>query len=145
MEHDKHIGYEVKTLSNLIRRHIHSHALNNEIEDLTAMQSWIIRFIYDNQDIRDVFQRDLEKQFKIRRSTATEILKLMEKKELIEKEPVSYDARLKKIKLTKKATDVQYLIQEEVESFEQTMRLGLTDVELEEFFRIIIKIKSNIE
>ena len=46
------------------------------------MQGWIIDYIYDRGN-DPVFQRDIEKEFTIRRSTATELLKLMEKNGLI--------------------------------------------------------------
>lgn len=45
--------------------------------------------------IRIIFQKDLETEFCIGRSTVTNILNLMEKKGFVRRESVSYDARLK--------------------------------------------------
>ena len=47
-----------------------------------------------------VFQRDIEREFSITRSTVTNILQLMERKGYIERRSVPQDARLKKLVLT---------------------------------------------
>jgi len=143
------IGHEVKILSNLIRRHISSNAekhcdTDGNRDELTGMQSFIIRYLYSNQS-KEIFQRDIEKNFNIRRSTATVILQLMEKRELIKKVNVSYDARLKKLKLTPKALKVNMNIEQDIESFEAKMRQGISDEHIEIFMKIIKKIISNIE
>ena len=47
-----------------------------------------------------VFQRDIEREFSITRSTVTNILQLMERKGYIERRSVPQDARLKQLVLT---------------------------------------------
>ena len=71
----------------------------------TGCHSFALRFFAENAD-RDIFQKDFEEEFSIRRSTATKILQLMEKNGLIERQKVESDARLKKIVLTNKALDI---------------------------------------
>lgn len=66
---------------------------------MTMMQSWIIRFLYEHSE-EDIYQRDIEAEFSIARSTATGILKLMEKRGYIRRVSVERDARLKKLELT---------------------------------------------
>lgn len=51
------------------------------------MNGWVIVYLAHNSD-RDVFQRDLEERFNVRRSTVSNILSLMEKKGLIKRESV---------------------------------------------------------
>ena len=149
------IGHEVKILSNLIRRHISSNAEKHSDTDtennkegnrdeLTGMQSFIIRYLYINES-EEIFQRDIEKNFNIRRSTATVILQRMEKRELIEKVNVSYDARLKRLELTSKALKVNMNIEQDIESFEAKMRQGISDEHILIFMETIKKIISNIE
>ena len=88
MERKNQIGFEVKVISNLIQRKIDSTASGRGLAKLTPMQGWIIDYIYNNQNENDIFQRDVEAEFTIRRSTATGILKLMEKNGLITRVPV---------------------------------------------------------
>ena len=103
------IGFDIRTLSILIKRYIDGSATKQYVDNLTGTHGWVIGYLYDNRD-HDVYQRDLETQFSIRRSTATGILQLMEKNELILREPVESDARLKKLVLTEKALDIHKMV-----------------------------------
>ena len=98
MKGERHVGGEIRMLSNLIKRCMD----DGMPPETTGMQGWIIGFLHRNED-RDMFQRDVEAEFNIRRSTATGILQLMEKNGFLLREPVAYDARLKKLVLTPKA------------------------------------------
>jgi DNA-binding MarR family transcriptional regulator len=137
------VGYEIKTLSNLIKRRIDNSAVFSE--EVTGMHGWIVGFLYHNREKRDIFQRDIEAEFSIRRSTVTGILQLMEKNNLIRREPVEYDARLKKLVLTPKAIEIHEAIQKELSSLEQQLCKDLTKEELSAFFTVIRKMRNNIE
>ena len=106
------------------------------------MQRWIIGFVCDAEN--DVFQRDIEKEFDIRRSTATTILQLMEKRGLIIREPTDYDARLKKIVLTEKSLEIERQVRENISSYEKKMRENISDEEIDDFFALIERIKQNL-
>lgn len=145
MHHPKTIGHEVKSLSNLIKRCLNESRRNSNLENLTAMQGWIIAYLYRHGNAQEIFQRDLEKQFDIRRSTVTGVLQIMEQKGLITREPVSYDARLKRLRLTAKAVSIHQGIIQKFREVEDRLRKDLTEEEIETFFVIIDKIKRNIE
>lgn len=145
MHHPKTIGYEVKSLSNLIKRYLHETTKGSGLEDLTAMQGWIIAYLYHHRNEHEIFQRDLEKNFNVRRSTITGVLQLMERKGLITREPVEYDARLKSLKLTPKAISLHEMVMERFMEVEKRLRQGLSEEEVAAFFSIIKKIKGNIE
>jgi DNA-binding MarR family transcriptional regulator len=144
MEDINEIGFQVKTISNLIKRKIDKSRIKSDVDKLTGMHSWIIKYLYDNQ-YRDVFQRDLESEFSIRRSTVTGILQLMEKNNLITRESVGCDARLKKIVLTSKAVEFHNMIEADIKEIEAQLAKGLTKEELDQFFRTVAKIKKNLE
>lgn len=144
MPAEKHIGLEIRNLSNLIRRDVEKHADKLECKPNKGVRGWAIDYFYENRD-RDIFQKDFEEKFSIRRSTASNILKLMEKNGFITRESVERDARLKKIVLTEKAVRVHNSIVEDIEKREKKLRKGLTDEEIEAFFSIVQKLKTNIE
>ncbi|WP_082238776.1 MarR family winged helix-turn-helix transcriptional regulator [Niameybacter massiliensis] len=146
MKKEKHIGFEVKTLSNLIKRRFEEKLRVKNLDSLTGMQGWIIAYIHrqDNEEGKEIFQRDIEKEFKIRRSTATGVLQVMERDELIIREAVDYDARLKRIKLTPKAIKGQEMVLENIKEIESQLMRGLTQEEIETFFYLIDKIKVNV-
>ena len=138
------IGLEIRNLSNLIRRDVEKHADELEFKPNKGVRGWAIDYFYENRD-KDIYQKDFEEKFSIRRSTASNMLKLMEKNGLIVRKSVDSDARLKKIVLTEKAVKVHNFIAEDIEKREKKLRKGLTDKEIEAFFSVIQKIKSNIE
>ena len=94
MKGERHVGGEIRVLSNLIKR-----CMDDGTPEITGMRAVDHRLLHRNED-RDMFQRDVEAEFNIRRSTATGILQLMEKNGFLLREPVAYDARLKKLVLT---------------------------------------------
>ena len=141
---EREIGFEVKTLSNLIKRKFLEGMEKDNANDLTGVQRWTIRYIYLKR-YKDIFQKDIEKDFKIRRSTATGVLQLLEKNGYILREHVEQDARLKKLVLTDKAITVQKKIEKRITEVEKILVKGLTEEEIENFYSIIEKIKKNAE
>ena len=111
---------------------------------MTPMHGMIIGYIR-RCDGRDVFQRDIERAFSYRRSTASTVLGLMEEKGLIERHPVPYDARLKRIVLTDKAKRFAKSCEEDAELLDERMTRGISDNEMEEFFSVLDKIKDNLK
>jgi len=145
MKPPKSIGFELKTLANLMKRNLEECFSEEDGENgTTGMQGWIIGYVVGNEH-REVFQRDLEKDFNIRRATVTGVLKLMERNGLIVREPVAYDARLKKITLTPKARDIHEKNVQRFISFETKLRQGLSDEEVDTFYAIAEKLKKNLE
>ncbi|HEY8392513.1 MAG TPA: MarR family winged helix-turn-helix transcriptional regulator [Capillibacterium sp.] len=141
----KTIGFEIKSLGNLITRCLHESAARSGLAGLTGVQGWIIGYLYAHRDGPDIFQRDLEKAFKIRRSTATGLLQAMERKGFITREPVGYDGRLKRLRLTPKAITHHELILEKIQEVEERLRRGLSEEEVNTFYQLMEKLKRNLE
>lgn len=121
-----------------------ANAVKSYIDEMTGTHGWALRYFHQNRD-RDIFQKDFEKHFDIRRSTASNILTLMEKNGLIVRESVSHDARLKKITLTKKAEDIHQQVEYAFCKMEQELAKGIDEKELDAFFDTLDKIRNNIE
>lgn len=96
------VDRELCCVATMIRREIDSFSDKRELDRVTGTNGWIIGYLAGNEG-KDIFQRDIEKDFSITRSTASKVIDLMVKKGLIERSAVSYDARLKKLSLTPKA------------------------------------------
>ena len=93
MEYQEDLGFQIRTLSHLVKRTVDQTAFAGEEDHPTGVQGWIIGYLYENRG-KEVFQRDIQAQFSIRRSTVTGILQLMEKNGLITRSSVERDARL---------------------------------------------------
>ncbi len=143
MENRK-LGFEIHKTSRIIKRYMDSDATKSYVDKMTGTHGWAVGYFANNQH-RDIFQKDFEQKFNIRRSTASAILSLMEKNDLIKRESVPNDARLKKIVLTRKALEIHSVVNEASERFETAMKEGISEEELEIFFTVLQKINSNIE
>ena len=67
------VGFEIKTVHNLLKRDFDKSPIHDKFKGLTGVQKWVIGYLSEHEG-QDVFQRDLEEEFSIRRSTATGIL-----------------------------------------------------------------------
>ena len=92
----------------------------------------------------DVFQKDIEERFSVRRSTVSKGLKLMEQKGFIRRRPVEYDARLKKLELTPKTRALYVEAQRQEAQIEQLLRSAISPEEAEVFFGIMQKLKASL-
>lgn len=135
---------EIKYVSNLIRRYISMVSSERNI-DLTGQHMHILYYIENERDSgKDVFQRDIESRINVRPSTATSILKVLEKNGYIKREPVEADARLKKLVLTEKADEMKNLTFDMMSEVETKIIEGISQEELNAFFEVIEKMKKNL-
>lgn len=144
MERTETIGFRVRTLSVGIKRAVEAGKARSGDWHCTGTHGWVIGYLYENRH-RDIYQRDIEKQFSVRRSTMTEILKLMEKNGLVERIKDESDGRLKKIKLTPLALEIHEKHEKGIEVFEMLIREGITDDEMSVFFDVMNRISQNVE
>ena len=142
--YNRKLSFELHRSSRLVKRYMDNDASKMYVEKMTGTHGWAIGFFFHNRD-KDIFQKDFEQEFNIRRSTASNILSLIEKNGLIKRESVPYDARLKKITLTQKALDVQSVVDDAFERLEDKLRKDISEEDLQVFFRVIDKINSNLE
>lgn len=138
------LGFEIHRTSRIVKRYMDKDASKSYVEKITGTHGWVIGYLYRNRH-RDVFQKDFEKEFDIRRSTASKILSLMESNDLIVRESVPYDARLKRIVLTEKALEVQSVVEKAFGKMEEKIKEGISEEELAVFFRVLDKVNNNME
>lgn len=92
----------------------------------------------------DIFQRDIEEEYSIRPSTATELLKQMEQNGLIVRVAAPQDNRLKKIVVTEKALCYREQVISDLTHLEQSLTAGISEQDLDVFFRVIEKMMDNL-
>ncbi|MDF7638664.1 MarR family winged helix-turn-helix transcriptional regulator [Lactobacillus sp. ESL0791] len=96
----KNFGLALQRAQNTFNRNVDHYA---KTLGLTGTQMVIIQYLSSVPKEHKVYQRDIEREFNIRKSTATNILKLLEQKDLIAKKTDGHDSRLKEITLTARA------------------------------------------
>ncbi len=144
MKERNDIGFKVRILSNLIKRDVEKSKNELGFELPKGINGWAITYFFDNRQ-KDVFQKDFEAEFSIRRSTASAILKTMEQNGFITRESVNYDARLKKIVLTKKAIKIHKAVLNNHDEREERLRQGITETEIQNFLKTADRLIANME
>ncbi len=141
----KQIGRELLRMSNVIRRYL-CHAKGNcrPGDEATSTNLRIIRFLKANEN-RDVYQKDVEKEFGITRSTASRVLVLMEEKGLVKRLSVEQDARLKKLVLTEKSSLLGEKMRIVGEQTDVKLLEGFTEEEKQQLFSFIDRMVNNLE
>lgn len=141
---EKTVHNELRSLSHHIYRFIENLPNKRNVESMTGTNGCIIGYLAENYD-RDVFQKDIEKKFGITRSTASKVINLMEQKDLVKRQSVSYDGRLKKIVLTDKSRAISHLITEDMALVESIITEGFSPEEIDAMCDYIERMKKNIK
>ena len=66
MPSERDIGFEIRTLSNLIRRDVEKNIAAMDPKPNGRVHGWAINYFYENRD-RDIFQKDFEEKVSISR------------------------------------------------------------------------------
>ena len=120
-------------------------ALSLHMDDnVTRNNGWILNYLAHHSE-RDIYQKDIENDFGIRRSTVSKVIRLMEEKGLLCREAVPNDARLKKLTLTPEGKKLQAAIEREQQKTEQLLRQAVSEEELEIFFQVMEKFRKSIQ
>lgn len=138
------LGLEIKRLNNLISRNISNLETISLLNEISNSNGFILRYIEEHED-EVITQKDIEKAFGITRSTASTVLSLMEKKELIVREVLKEDNRVKKVLITDKGKKINSDIKKEIDQFELNLIKGFNDEELKQFLFYIDKLKENLK
>ena len=94
--------------------------------ELTGVRGMLLgEIICANNENRDVYQRDVEQWFHIRRSSVTAILQGMEQDGFITRSAVAKDARLKRLVATEKGRACHKQIEASIARFEDDLQSGI--------------------
>ena len=135
-------GKMINRISNRLRRRSQK---AQETIGITGAKGNIMDYILIESEKRSVYQKDIEKEFDLRPSTATEVLKNLEKEELIVRVPDKQDGRYKKIVFTKKAEEIRSVLRREIQRSESILLRGITGEEQDIFMKITKKMLENLE
>jgi len=138
------IPAQMRRVNNLIFRKINQFHRENEVEDVTPMHEWILSYLFWHRD-EPVYQRDIEREFSITRSTVTNILQLMERKGYIERQSVPQDARLKRLVLTEKGACIHKKTMQSLHQTDEFVESLLTPEENTELLRLLNKLRKGLQ
>ena len=139
------LGLDISKINHIISRKMDASVIKVIDDNLTVSQAYVIDFISMEGKDRDIFQKDLEKQLDLKRSSIRLMLNNMEKNKLIERVVVSEDARLKKIVLTEKAIKLNEKISCAIDLIENKLAEDFTMEEAKIFYKVRNKVRDSVE
>lgn len=136
------ISHEVKVLAHLLRRAFDRSETREYAEQMTGSNIRVIGYLAHAGG--DVFQRDLEAHFSVRRSTASRMVQSLVDKGLIRRESVDSDGRLKRLVLTEQGRELDRQVLSALEDIDRRMTDGISREELASFLEVLEKMKANL-
>ncbi len=139
----KSVGFEIRAITNQLKRHINSLPVFQQY-DLRGGRGYILGFLYDHSG-KSIYQKDIEEEMALRKSSVTSLLNNLEKNGLIERRPSSEDARLKSVVLTDKGSKIHEEVASEIDRVEELLTEGFSAEETATFMSLLARIERNIE
>ena len=143
-DREKSVAFMLRELQNQIRQIIHKSLPKFEKGPRSQLQGGILGYLFHHRD-GPVYQRDLEKEFRISRATATNTLQVMERDGLVVRRAQDKDARLKRIQMTEEAYQNHRQIEAHMDMMERRMLGGLTDLQVQELRGLLGILQRNLE
>ncbi|MDO4261352.1 MAG: MarR family transcriptional regulator [Eubacteriales bacterium] len=139
------ISFLNKKLDNHIQRKIHALYDRKEFQECSLMNMWVADYLFHMElSQTPVFQKDIEAEFSVNRSTASKMLTLMEKKKLIRRTNCASDSRLKQIELEPYGLELQKMCCRIREEIERQLTACLSEEEVKLFKSMYLRILANM-
>lgn len=135
--------HEIKVMSHMLKREFEMSEECKTLNLFTSSSGCIIGYLANSKG--DVYQKDVEAHFSLRRSTVSKMLLTLEENGYIVRESVECDARLKKITLTEKGFKMHMYVAGAIDRINRQAVSGISPEEMAIFESTLEKIKKNIQ
>ena len=139
---EKDCGAWINLLSHKVKTRLDATLLDLGI---TSMQSRVIYYVLVHFKEGPVLQRDIESVFGLSRSTTTGILQQLEKKDIIRREGVANDARLKSLVPTQHAGELNAQVYACLRETDRMLTRGLSGGQLQLYKETAAQMLQNLE
>lgn len=144
MEERKRITFLLRVIHNQIKVAMHKNGPDVKKGPKTQLQGGILGYLYHHQD-QPVYQKDLEKEFRISGATVSNSLQVMEREGLIVRSAQDKDGRLKRIQMTPEACQNHAKIERHMDWIGNRVLEGMSDEEVSELYRLLGILLKNLE
>lgn len=134
---------KINKVSTKVKREITNLKKLHDIDELSGENGRVLGFIYHNKD--KIYQKDIEKEFGITRSTASNTISLLEKKGFLKRNNSEEDQRLKSLVLTEKGINHVKIVSYELSKFDKEIEDNFTDDELNQFISYLEKLEKILD
>ncbi len=134
------VGRQINRISNYLRRRSQK---TQEKIGLTNIQALVLDYIMASPN--SVYQKDIEKEFDLRPSSATQLICGMEEKGWIKRVSNPGDKRLKEIVFTSDSKKIKDSIKSEICETERQLIQNISKEDLEVFMKVTNMMLKNLE
>lgn len=134
---------KINKVSTKVKREITNLKKLHDIDELSGENGRVLGFIYHNKE--KIYQKDIEKEFGITRSTASNTISLLEKKGFLKRNSSEEDQRLKSLVLTEKGINHVKIVSYELSKFDKEIEDNFTDDELNQFISYLEKLEKILD
>ncbi|MCI5582297.1 MAG: MarR family transcriptional regulator [Anaeroplasma sp.] len=134
---------KINKVSTKVKREITNLKKLHDIDELSGENGRVLGFIYHNKE--KIYQKDIEKEFGITRSTASNTISLLEKKGFLKRNNSEEDQRLKSLVLTEKGINHVKIVSYELSKFDKEIEDNFTDDELNQFISYLEKLEKILD
>ena len=139
-----HMSFVMRVIHNQIKDIISKSVPKSDLAPQTQLQGGILGFLFHHRE-GPVYQKDIEREFRVSRATATNTLQVMEKNGLITRKNQDRDARLKRIFITPEAEANHARVEANMKMMDERMLRGLSVEETKELSKYLHVIMENLE
>ena len=136
------LGIDIRILSNLIYHKMNQ--ITTETENLTVHQCFILQYLSQNTD-KEIYQKDIEELFSIKRSTANQMLRTLENRRYINKKISTQNSQKNIITPTEEGLASSEHLTQHMYQFMKKLHGDISTEELEQFEKTLKKLWHNIE
>lgn len=140
----KKVGFAIRKQNTAFTRRFMNEGFAVGLDEVTIMHAWVMGYLHRNED-KEIYQKSLESEFGIGRSSVASLVKLMEHKGYIKRETVSGDARLKRIVLTTEGRETAFKVKCTLDGLEKDILRDISPEELRIYFSVADKIVHNLD
>ena len=138
---EKMITKEISDIEHKMRNYV---SKDHDFKKLFNMtQFHVLMYLQRNID-KDVCQKDLEVETNLKKASITGVIDSLVEKGFVERVVAKDDRRKNYIKLTQKALDIKSQVLNNIDELNKIMTNGISDEELEVFFKVMQKFKDNL-
>lgn len=142
MEEASQFGIELYILGNLLWRHIGEVIRREGLADVTVNHAVVMKYLSEHEE---VYQRDLEAEFQVNRSTITKIMQAMERRGYLRREGDPTDARRKRLVLTELGQELNLQLRKCVEEANETFLGAVSPEEARMLVSTMQKMRQKLE
>lgn len=140
----KKVGFAIRKQNTAFTRRFMNEGFAVGLDEVTIMHAWVMGYLHRNED-KKIYQKSLESEFGIGRSSVASLVKLMENKGYIKREAVPGDARLKRIVLTTEGRETALKVKYTLDGMEKDILRDISPEELRIYFSVADKIVHNLD